>query len=132
MATDYTHAVVGLGLARVYATRTMPWAYWGLAALLPIIPALGILNLARVISHDPLELGLRHLVGSQVKWPCDVYLVNGLIAIDGQAVSCSCCGSLQGVVQINVPGLDGFQSVDQGTGVEAGQVGHRPVEQLQS
>lgn len=40
MATIYTHAVVGLGLARLYATRPMPWLYWGLAAFLPIIPDL--------------------------------------------------------------------------------------------
>jgi inner membrane protein len=38
MATIYTHAVVGLGLARVYASRRMPWGFWGLAALLPVIP----------------------------------------------------------------------------------------------
>jgi inner membrane protein len=38
MATDYTHAVVGLGLARLYAIKPMPWAYWGLAAILPIVP----------------------------------------------------------------------------------------------
>jgi inner membrane protein len=38
MATDYSHAVVGLGLARLYATKPMPWAYWGLAAILPIVP----------------------------------------------------------------------------------------------
>jgi inner membrane protein len=46
MATDYTHTVVGLGLAQVYATRPMPWAYWGLAALLPIIPDLDVFSTA--------------------------------------------------------------------------------------
>lgn len=40
MATIYSHAVVGLGLARLYAVRPMPWAYWGLATLLPIVPDL--------------------------------------------------------------------------------------------
>ena len=35
MATDYTHAVVGLGLARLYAAEPMRWPYWCLAALLP-------------------------------------------------------------------------------------------------
>ena len=38
MATIYTHAVVGLGLARLYVPRPMPWAYWGLVVLLPILP----------------------------------------------------------------------------------------------
>ncbi len=38
MATIATHAVVGLGLARLYTGRPMPWSYWGLAALLPILP----------------------------------------------------------------------------------------------
>lgn len=40
MATIYTHAVAGLGLAALGATRPMPWAYWGLAACLPILPDL--------------------------------------------------------------------------------------------
>jgi inner membrane protein len=38
MATLYTHAVVGLGLAVLYARRRMPWPYWALAALLPVVP----------------------------------------------------------------------------------------------
>jgi inner membrane protein len=38
MSTIYTHAVVGLGLTRLLTNRSMPWAYWGLAAVLPIIP----------------------------------------------------------------------------------------------
>jgi len=46
MATDYSHAVVGLGLARLYATKPMPWAYWGLAAVLPIIPDLDVFSSA--------------------------------------------------------------------------------------
>jgi inner membrane protein len=40
MCTIYTHAVVGLGLARVAVARPMPWLYWGLAILLPILPDL--------------------------------------------------------------------------------------------
>lgn len=44
MATDYSHAVVGLGLARLYATKPMPWVYWGLAAILPIIPDLDVFS----------------------------------------------------------------------------------------
>lgn len=46
MATDYTHAVVGVGLAGLYACRPMPWAYWGLAAVLPIIPDLDVFSMA--------------------------------------------------------------------------------------
>lgn len=38
MATLYTHAVAGLGLARLYAGRPMPWSYWTMAAVLPLIP----------------------------------------------------------------------------------------------
>jgi inner membrane protein len=38
MTTIYTHAVVGLGLARVFTARRMPWPYWVLTAFLPIIP----------------------------------------------------------------------------------------------
>jgi inner membrane protein len=44
MATLYTHAVAGLGIARLYTARPMPWAYWGLAVLLPIIPDLDVLS----------------------------------------------------------------------------------------
>ena len=40
MATIYTHSAVGLGLARLYADRPMPWTYWILAAALPVIPDL--------------------------------------------------------------------------------------------
>jgi inner membrane protein len=40
MATICTHSVVGLGLARLYADRPMPWTYWVLAAALPVIPDL--------------------------------------------------------------------------------------------
>jgi inner membrane protein len=42
MATIYTHAAVGLGLARLYAARPMPWAFWGLAALVPVLPDLDV------------------------------------------------------------------------------------------
>jgi hypothetical protein len=38
----YSHAVVGVGLARLYAVRPMPWAYWSLAVVLPIIPDLDV------------------------------------------------------------------------------------------
>lgn len=59
MATDYTHAVIGLGLARMYATRPMSWAYWGLAALLPIIPDIDVFSTAAY--GDPLgHRGITH------------------------------------------------------------------------
>ncbi len=44
MATIYTHAVVGVGLARLCAGRPMPWTYWGLAALLPVVPDLDVFS----------------------------------------------------------------------------------------
>jgi inner membrane protein len=46
MATIYSHAVVGLGLARLYTGRPMPWAYWGLATVLPIVPDLDVFSTA--------------------------------------------------------------------------------------
>lgn len=46
MATDYTHAVAGLGLACLCATRPMPWTYWALAAALPILPDLDVFSTA--------------------------------------------------------------------------------------
>jgi inner membrane protein len=46
MATLYSHAVVGWGLARLYTARPMPWAYWGLAVALPIIPDLDVFSTA--------------------------------------------------------------------------------------
>jgi inner membrane protein len=44
MATDYTHAVVGLGFARLYATKPMPWAYWGLSVVLPVLPDIDVFS----------------------------------------------------------------------------------------
>jgi len=46
MATDYSHAVAGLGLARLYAAEPMPWAYWGLAVVLPIVPDIDVFSSA--------------------------------------------------------------------------------------
>jgi len=46
MATSYTHAVVGLGMARLYTGRPMSWAYWTLAALLATIPDIDVLSTA--------------------------------------------------------------------------------------
>jgi inner membrane protein len=38
MATTYTHAVVGLGLAQLYNPGRLRGLYWGLAALLAVFP----------------------------------------------------------------------------------------------
>ena len=38
MATTYTHAVVGLGIAQLYEARRLRWLYWALAALLAVFP----------------------------------------------------------------------------------------------
>jgi inner membrane protein len=46
MATIFTHSAVGLGLARLYADRPMPWTYWALAAALPVIPDLDAFSTA--------------------------------------------------------------------------------------
>lgn len=43
MPTIFTHAAVGLGLARVFTARPMPALYWGLAAALPMVPDLDVL-----------------------------------------------------------------------------------------
>ncbi|HBO42473.1 MAG TPA: hypothetical protein DD670_00745, partial [Planctomycetaceae bacterium] len=59
MATIYSHAVVGLGLARLYTGRPMPWAYWGLAAVLPIIPDLDVLSTA-AYGHIMGHRGMTH------------------------------------------------------------------------
>jgi inner membrane protein len=42
MPTVFTHAAVGLGLARMFTARRMPPLFWGLAAVLPLIPDLDI------------------------------------------------------------------------------------------
>lgn len=46
MATLYTHAVAGLGLAKVCAGRPMPWSYWTLATILPLLPDLDVFSTA--------------------------------------------------------------------------------------
>lgn len=38
MATVYTHAVVGLGIAQAYRPGRKPWSYWALAGLLAVVP----------------------------------------------------------------------------------------------
>lgn len=46
MATTYTHAVVGIGIAQVYAPARMRSLYWSLAALLAIFPDFDIFSTA--------------------------------------------------------------------------------------
>jgi inner membrane protein len=46
MATIYTHAAVGLGLGVVFARRRLPWLFWGLAALLPVVPDFDVFSLS--------------------------------------------------------------------------------------
>jgi inner membrane protein len=59
VATIYSHAVVGAGLARLYAARPMPWAYWGLAVILPTLPDLDVFSMAAY--GDPLgHRGITH------------------------------------------------------------------------
>src|SRR5690348_8847924 len=38
MATLYTHAAVGLGLAKLLTDRPLPWSFWLVAAALPVVP----------------------------------------------------------------------------------------------
>src|SRR5262245_26046091 len=38
MPTVYTHAIVGLGLGKVFTSRRMPPLFWVLAGLLPMVP----------------------------------------------------------------------------------------------
>ena len=42
MPTIMTHAVVGLGMARVFTDRSMPPLYWGLAATLSMLPDIDV------------------------------------------------------------------------------------------
>ncbi|MEN6452568.1 MAG: metal-dependent hydrolase [Thermoguttaceae bacterium] len=66
IATLYSHAVVGLGLGRLYADRPMPWTYWGIVTLLPMVPDLDVFSVAaygsplghRGITHSLLFAGL--------------------------------------------------------------------------
>src|SRR5947209_18336177 len=46
MATVYTHALLGLALARVVTARPRPAAFWLLAALLPVVPDFDVFSLA--------------------------------------------------------------------------------------
>ena len=44
MATSYTHAIVGLGLAQIYRPARHRWLYWSLCALLAVIPDVDALS----------------------------------------------------------------------------------------
>jgi inner membrane protein len=81
MATVYTHAVVGLGLARCYTVRPMPWLYWGLAAAVAVIPDLDIFSPApystplghRGITHSLLfAFALSMLAATAAYRRCDI------------------------------------------------------------
>ncbi|MBV9122572.1 MAG: metal-dependent hydrolase [Planctomycetes bacterium] len=43
MPTVMTHAVVGLGLGKVFTARKLPWPFWILTAVLPMVPDLDVL-----------------------------------------------------------------------------------------
>ena len=45
MATIYTHAFVGLGIGKVFATRRLPVWFWLLAGFLPIVPDFDVFSL---------------------------------------------------------------------------------------
>jgi inner membrane protein len=42
MPTTLTHALVGLGLAEVFAAQPMPWSFYGLSAALSLAPDLDV------------------------------------------------------------------------------------------
>jgi inner membrane protein len=46
MATTYTHAVAGLGIAQLYTPGRMRWLYWLLAAFLAVFPDFDVLSSA--------------------------------------------------------------------------------------
>ena|SRR5438105_732131 len=46
MATTYTHAVVGLGVAQLYTPGRRTWFYWLLAALLAVFPDIDVFSSA--------------------------------------------------------------------------------------
>jgi inner membrane protein len=46
MATLYTHAVAGLGIAQLYTPQRRTWLYWTLAAVLPVLPDCDVFSIA--------------------------------------------------------------------------------------
>jgi inner membrane protein len=45
VATIVTHGVFGLGLGKLFTGRKMPWSFWTLAFVLPMVPDLDVLGL---------------------------------------------------------------------------------------
>jgi inner membrane protein len=73
MATSYTHAIAGLGIAQLYVPRRRVWLYWTLSALLPVLPDLDVFSSAaygsvlghRGFTHSlPFALWVAFLVAS--------------------------------------------------------------------
>jgi inner membrane protein len=52
MPTVVTHAVVGLGLARAYASQPMPALYWGLSAGLAMLPDIDVVAFSLGIPYE--------------------------------------------------------------------------------
>jgi inner membrane protein len=46
MATTYTHAIVGVGIAQIYTPQRRRWLYWTLAALLAVFPDFDVFSSA--------------------------------------------------------------------------------------
>jgi inner membrane protein len=46
MATAYSHAIVGIGIAQIYTPQRGRWVYWALAGLLAIFPDIDVLSMA--------------------------------------------------------------------------------------
>jgi|SRR5438552_2711579 len=46
MVTSYTHGLVGLGLGKVFTGRRLPWLFWLLALVLPILPDVDVFSRA--------------------------------------------------------------------------------------
>ncbi len=76
MATDYTHAIAGLGIAYFGASRPMPWSYWTLAVVLPVIPDLDVFSTAaygtalghRGLTHSLVFALALSLVAASIVW----------------------------------------------------------------
>lgn len=62
MPTVMTHAVVGLGLARLFTDRSMPASYWLLAGVLPMLPDLDVIAFSLGIPYGAVlgHRGLSH------------------------------------------------------------------------
>jgi inner membrane protein len=82
MPTIMTHAVVGLGMARVFTDRSMPPLYWGLSATLSMLPDIDVIAFPLGIPYGARfgHRGFSHslycaaLVGSIAGWLTAGYL----------------------------------------------------------